>query len=222
MPDLEILAYHGWGFDSSIWSPLRKQFPNNASWKNSDRGYFSKPTSPHFTEKSGTKMVLTHSFGLHLCPNEILDRADTLIIYSGFLHFHPQAAQFRRRSKQVVAEMISKFKERPYDVLKAFYRNVFHPEKEFDLPPKTINNELLLEDLKLLNKNKRALPSLKKNAKVFIFHGADDAIVPKHKGRDLYQKFGKQAQYFEIKQSGHGLPLTQADRCWRMIESEIT
>jgi pimeloyl-[acyl-carrier protein] methyl ester esterase len=222
MSEIELITYHGWGGDDSFWSGLQKNVPDKIHWKNFDRGYFDKPTSPGFTEKNGTKIVLTHSFGLHLCPNEILDRADTLIIYSGFLHFHPQAAQFRRRSKQVVAEMISKFKERPYDVLKAFYRNVFHPEKEFDLPPKTINNELLLEDLKLLNKNKQALPSLKKNAKVFIFHGADDAIVPKRKGRALYQKFGRKAQYFEIKQSGHGLPLTQPDRCWRMIESEIT
>ena len=222
MNDIEILAYHGWGFNADCWHKWKQNIPNNATWKSFDRGYFGDHRTPVFEDSVHTKMVITHSFGLHLCPDEIFEQADVLVIFAGFLQFHPKAAQFRRRSTQVLNEMIKQFDESPQNVLKTFYRNVFHPEKEFRLPPDQMNESSLLRDLKKLGNAKRTLPNVKKSAKVFIFHGTDDAIVPKRKGRALYEKFGKQAQYFEIKNGGHALPMTHPQKCWQMIEPEIT
>ena len=221
MSKTEIMAYHGWGFDANCWHNLQNLVPKNMEWKNFDRGYFGSPESPKFSDQSDKKIIITHSFGLHQCRDATFKEADMVIIFSGFLSFHPKAAQFQRRSKQVVSEMINQIDDHPLEVLKAFYRNVYHPEKEFNLPSKTLNKPLLLKDLKKLNSTVPSLPTLQKSAKVFIFHGTDDAIVPKRKGRALFERFGDIAQYFEIKAGGHALPMTHAQKCWQMIEPNI-
>jgi pimeloyl-[acyl-carrier protein] methyl ester esterase len=221
MPELEAIAYHGWGFNPSFWKPWQKWIPDFLQWKNYDRGYFGEPGEPHFSSGSRAKIILTHSFGLHLCSDRALMQADALLIFGGFLSFHPQAAQFRRRSRLVVNEMMKQFGNSPEKVLEAFYRNVYHPEKSYERPPAEMNAALLLEDLNRLNESKQSLPELKKEVKIFIFQGAEDAIVPKRKGRALYEMLGPQAQYFEIKKAGHALPVTHAAKCWHMVEAEI-
>ncbi|HYW36081.1 MAG TPA: alpha/beta hydrolase [Balneolaceae bacterium] len=221
MSDIEILAYHGWGFDARCWNNWEMLMPDSIDWKSMDRGYFREPRSPEFSASTPTKIVFTHSFGLHQCSDEVTQKADILVIFSGFLRFHPTAAQFRRRSKQVVNQMIRQFQDEPLKVLKVFYRNVYHPQKTFELPREIRDTSLLLEDLKKLNTRERSLPSVKENANIFIFHGTDDAIVPKRKGRGLFDKFGNKAQYFEIQNSGHALPMTHAEKCWQMIQPEI-
>lgn len=218
---LELIAYHGWGFDRSFWKSWQKWMPEFIEWNSFDRGYFGEAGKPEFSSASKARVIITHSFGLHFCTDGALKQADALLIFGGFLSFHPQAAQFRRRSRLVVNEMINQLREDPEKVLRAFYRNVYHPEKSFESPPADMNTDLLLEDLKRLHESARSLPELKKKAKIFIFHGADDAIVPKRKGRALYEMLGTQAQYFEIRNAGHALPVTHAAKCRQMVEAEM-
>jgi pimeloyl-ACP methyl ester carboxylesterase len=148
--------------------------------------------------------------------------ADYLIIFAGFLDFHPADVQLRRHSTQILDKMISRFQEKPYKVLKAFRRNTFHPQKPPPFSPKVVNHSVLLKDLKKLNDSKRSLPMVKGSANILIFHGADDTVVPKQRGQHLYQSFGNQARYFEIKNSGHALPVTHAKECGQIIQSEIS
>lgn len=117
--------------------------------------------------------------------------------------------------------MIGRFKQHPEKVLKAFYRNVFHPEKPVELHREEINESLLLEDLERLNMQEKGLPTVKEDANIFIFQGADDAIVPKINGRNLFKRFGAQAQYFEIQNSGHALPITHTEKCFQIIQPKI-
>lgn len=218
---VDLIAYHGWGFDRDFWRPMQEQVDESVQWRNFDRGYFGEPQHPVLDSASDISVILTHSFGFHLCDDEALKKADLVAICSGFLTFHPKAAQFRRRSKLVLNEMIKQFDTQPENVLKTFYHNVFHPDRSYELPKSDFNQSLLLRDLKKLDKAERSFPSLKKSAKVCIFQGSDDAIVPKQKGRALYEKFGEQAQYYEIKNCGHALPYTHAEKCWNIISGEI-
>lgn len=218
---IDLVAYHGWGFDRNFWRPMQNLATQSVQWRNFDRGYFGTPKNPVPDSKCDISMILTHSFGLHFCQDKALKEADLVAVFSGFLVFHPKAVQFRRRSKMVLNEMIKQFESQPENVLKTFYRNVFHPDKSYELPKNDFNKDLLMRDLKKLDKAERSLPDLKKTAKVCIFQGADDAIVPKQKGRGLYEKFGKQAQYYEIKNSGHALPYTYAEKCWNVFRGEI-
>lgn len=220
MSDTEIIAYHGWGFDAQCWHTLQEELAIEVSWRNFDRGYFGNKQSHRFSDESA-KTIVTHSFGLHHCPAAQLEKADMLIVIAGFLHFHPRAAQFRRRSKLVLKEMISRFKEEPENVIKAFYRNVYHPHKTFHLPEKALNKDVLLHDLIKLDESEIALPDLKKTARVCILQGTDDAIVPKEKSRGLFEQFGKKAQYFEIKNAGHALPFTHAGKCATILKQII-
>ena len=222
MSDTEAIAYHGWGFDAECWQQLQTGFPDEITWKNFNRGYFGNKNAPAFSDMSAFKVVATHSFGLHHCPPNQLKEADLVIIIAGFLHFHPKAAQFRRRSKLVLNEMISRFEKEPHNVLKTFYRNVFHPRKTFTVPNKELNHSLLLDDLIRLNEADISLPELKKSASVCIFQGTDDAIVPKEKSRGLFERFGKKAQYFEIKNAGHALPITHASKCREILKPMLT
>lgn len=221
MNNLEVITYHGWAFDSGCWKEWVRQLPDATLWHHYDRGYFGEPSIPAFTAEGGTRIVMTHSFGFHFCPDEIFRQADFILVFAGFLAFHPRAAQFRRRSRQVVAEMIRQFDSQPQKVLNVFYRNVFHPKKAYELPGGEFDKALLLQDLCGLDRNERSLPPYKEEARIFIFHGSDDAIVPKSKGRGLYEKFGSPARYFEIKQCGHALPLTRARKCWHLIKPQI-
>lgn len=222
MDNTEVITYHGWGFDARCWQPLQSAIPDYITWKNVDRGYFGQPNTFSFSDEGNYNVLLTHSFGLHHCGHDDFKKADLLVIISGFLHFHPQAAQFRRRSKLVLNEMINRFEEEPENVLKTFYRNVFHPQKTFQLPDDEFNKSLLLRDLNLLNTSEISIPELKRTARVCIFQGADDAIVPKEKGRGLYENIGAKAQYFEFNNAGHALPMTHASKCREILEPMIT
>jgi pimeloyl-[acyl-carrier protein] methyl ester esterase len=222
MSNIEVLTWHGWGLDTEFWSNLQRIVsPYCTNWMNIDRGYFGAPQTPEFMEQKATKIIITHSWGLHQCSDEMTSKADYLIIFSGFLDFHPVSVRLRRRSKQILNKMISRFQEEPHKVLKAFHQNIFRPQEPLQFPRKTINQSLLLKDLKRLNNSKRPLPTVKRSANILIFHGTDDAIVPKRKGQCLYKEFGNRAQYVEVKNGGHALPGTHAKRCWQIIQSEI-
>lgn len=218
---VDVLAYHGWGFDSNCWRNWEAVIPETFHWMNADRGYFGIEKAPEFTNNAHIRMVITHSFGLHLCSDEILSAADYLVIFAGFLNFHMPVNVFKGRSKQQVNQMISRFKTNPEKVLKAFHRQVFHPQKSIDFHQKEMNELLLLDDLEKLNKQERVLPLMKKDADIFIFQGTDDVIVPKEKGRLLVKRFGEQAHYFEIQNSGHALPITHTEKCFQMIRPKI-
>lgn len=218
----EVIACHGWGFDASCWNGWKRYVEPDFDFRTFERGYFSADArSPEFSTDPGLKIVLAHSFGLHLCKKTNISDADLLIIFGGFIHFHPSAAQFKRRSKMILDQMISRFVNQPTQVLEKFYQNVFYPQNPWNVPDKEQNEELLLSDLKTLNNAVLNIETLKKVPKISILHGFDDGIVPRRKGRQLYNELRLQSKYFEIKKAGHALPFTHSDRCWSFVEPEI-
>lgn len=217
-----VIAYHGWGFDSSCWDVWKQYLNPNFEILLFEKGYFSgKKKSPNFPSDSSLNIIFTHSFGLHQCPPEVYSQAHLLFIFSGFQQFHPVAAQFQRRSRLVLKQMIDQFKENPEHVLKEFYTNVFSPANPRPIPDGSLNESLLLEDLTKLGSSEIEFQKLKSVHKIGILHGFDDRIVPRAKGRELYSKLESQGKYFEIKECGHALPFTHHEQCWSMIEPEI-
>jgi len=124
----EAIAYHGWGFDHTCW-----QFWKTACDRQGivlrcfDRGYFGKSVSPAFSPSSAYKLILTHSYGLHLCPQEHLHQADLIVILSGFQSFHPSQPTARRRSQLTLQQMIRQFEHSPQMVLETFWATCYHP-----------------------------------------------------------------------------------------------
>lgn len=223
MPEAEVIAYHGWGFDSFCWNQWQEMFGDGIAFKSYERGYFGKAErAPVFMEKKVQKIVMAHSFGLHFCPEIHFSKADLVIIFGGFIQFHPVAAQYRRRSRLVLNQMVNNMKEKPEKVLDEFYKNSFSPQEAPKFSKKDLQKEKLLKDLQLMDTHKIEAGMLKKADKLCILHGSRDAIIHRRKGRELYESFSKKSQYFEIKNAGHALPFTHGKQCWQFIEPELT
>lgn len=222
MPIAEVIAFHGWGFDASCWDGWGSLLGKEITLHRADRGYFRRPKkTPVFSGSERPKIIFAHSFGLHCCSHNLIQEANMLVIFGGFLQFHPVAAQYKRRSRLVLNQMMNRIQGNPHKVLDDFYANSFYPNTPWNITGKEPDEQRLLEDLKKLDTSELEVPYLKSVDKICILHGFDDAIVPRRKGRELYDTFQKQARYLEIKQAGHALPFTHSEQCWKFIKPEL-
>ncbi|MEX1063013.1 MAG: alpha/beta hydrolase [Balneolaceae bacterium] len=218
----ELITFHGWGFSPNVWEGWESILPSAVRFIHADRGYFGPPCKPSFSESSGRKVLLTHSFGLHWCPAGLLAEADHLVVLSGFLDFHPAATEENRRSRLVLRQMLSRFVEKPGEVLRMFYKNAFSPDKvtseEF---PGTFNHDNLLSDLDILGTSRLNPEKLLRVPGITFIHGEADEVVSNTKGRSMYADLQDNSQYFEIKQAGHCVPFTHAEQCYRFLKPAL-
>ncbi|MDZ7719393.1 MAG: alpha/beta hydrolase [Balneolaceae bacterium] len=216
----QVIAYHGWGFDPSIWQPLQEKMTPSAHFQAADRGYFSGSMLPSWDESlNSEKLLLVHSYGLHWCDSEVLQKADHLVIISGFLKFHPESGKEYKRSKFALRKMQSQFVDSPRKVLQKFYERVFYPqEPELDLP-KNLQHDLLLSDLGDLDHDNRQNADIFDTNSITIIHGSEDKIVNNELARYMFSKLRLRSQYFEIKKAGHGVPYTHSSKIFEILNS---
>lgn len=221
--NIEILVYPGWGFDADTWEIWDAFLKPDYKIEKFNPGYFNPRKKVTFSGlHNRLNIIFAHSFGLLQCPPEQLRDADLLVVFNGFIQFHPVAAQYRRRSKLVVKQMISKLKEKPRRVVKDFHNNCYHPEPVDErIIRDSLNREQLLEDLKRLHSEKLNMEVLRYIPNVCILHGSEDAIVPKQKGRELYNNLPVTGRYYEVREAGHALPFTHTKTCWSFIKPII-
>jgi pimeloyl-[acyl-carrier protein] methyl ester esterase len=207
----EVIAYHGWGFDSTCWQAWEQHFrATGLRFQTFDRGYFGHPVEVKF-ERS-TKILLAHSYGLHLCPIAHLQQADLLIIFNSFSEFHPQPESLKRRSQAMLKTMLNQLEANPQLVLKNFRSKCYFPQPEEAIENKPYNLEKLIYDLNNLNKASITFDGLEQIPKI-VLHGAKDRIVSPHQGKALLNLLGNNAQYIEIPDAGHALPFTHFQTC---------
>ncbi|MEX0770786.1 MAG: alpha/beta hydrolase [Balneolaceae bacterium] len=219
--EIEIIAFHGWGLSGDFWAPWQKLIPPSIELRCANRGYFGKSSMEKFRQAKSHKIVMLHSFGLHWCPPDLISEADHLIIFSGFVDFHPVEDDAKRRSKLILQQMMGRFIEEPEETLLKFYENLFYPESRAWDPPVRMNHERLLEDLNRINNPRTSLESLRKIPSITLLHGEMDTIVSNKNARNLFHSLRFQCQYFEIKQAGHALPYTHARQCSKLILSKL-
>ncbi|NGP86981.1 alpha/beta fold hydrolase [Fodinibius halophilus] len=221
MADCQFIALHGWGFDRHIWDHWETELSKYGNFQTYDRGYFDNPQEIKVDNSGGPVVLISHSFGLHWITKNLLEAADLLIITGGFLYFHPYAAQYKRRSRLIVQEMVNELEINPEKVLQRFYDNCFSPLEAEEIAYEELNLQLLLEDLQRLQDSRLDAEILKKVGKVCILHGSQDQIVPYKKGRQIYNQLQQYAQYFELKNAGHALPKTHHRQCLEFVTPEI-
>ena len=212
---IEIHAYHGWGYDSRFWDPIKSILPNHILFKSADRGYFGGECILEFEEKSKPKVLLLHSFGLHWCSPEQKKTVDIIIILNGFKTFHPVENLAKSRSKKILKGMIAQFKKEPDSVLKAFYENCFSPFKFIEPSLNWKNRALLLKDLTLLDKAELGLTKDTK-ADWLIIDSDKDKIVPGKRGQELLDFLGSD-KYENIKDGVHAFPATNPGDCIKIL-----
>ncbi len=221
MADCQFATFHGWAFDRHFWDDWTAELSSYGNFQSFDRGYFNDPHKIEVNNTNEPLILLAHSFGLHLIDESLFEQADLLIIASGFLYFHPYAAQYKRRSRLIMQEMMNELESNPQKVLRRFYENSFAPDEMPSADFDGLNYQLLLEDLQRLQDSEMDAELLKKADKVCILHGSKDQIVTYKKGRQMYNQLQQKAQYFEIKNAGHALPKTHHRQCLEFIMPEV-
>jgi pimeloyl-[acyl-carrier protein] methyl ester esterase len=215
---IEAIAYHGWGFDRQCWVRWKTQFANyQISLNVFDRGYFGSASCPSFINGQ-FKILLAHSYGLHLCPIEQLEQADLLVIFNSFVDFHPSNQRERRRSQLVLQQMIRDCQSHPEMVLNVFKKNCGC--LDVGRSAKNLHHELLLADLKNLNICSMNLDVLKSIPQIIIFNGTGDRIVASVKGQKMFEQLQNNSSYFEVKDAGHALPFTHTQACWDLLVNQ--
>ena len=213
----EVLAYHGWGYSSAAWQGWRNWLRQQQyQLKAFDRGYFGAPVQPQFSNSTTAKLIFTHSYGLHFCPASALREANLLVIFSSFRQFHPEHASLKKRSQQILQQMIIQFERQPNTVLQNFRAKCSQPIDNSEPAPNLINASLLYQDLHQLDSCSLDLLPLQQIPKIVVLHGAQDRIVSAATGKALANELA--ASYFEIESAGHALPFTQAATCQAILQ----
>lgn len=228
------ILQHGWGCNRSFWNRLQTFVPQDVELQVLDRGYFGDPISLQMKKNAyRRKVVVTHSFGLHLLPNPIFQNADVLVIFSGFSTFH--ASPMNGEKESIVDRMLIRMEVDPLDVLARFQRNCFLPaclkssaETTGFLPdksilqtrPSQINQTLLIEDLALLNRDKFDIKSIAHIPRIVIIHGEKDQIVPLTRVEELHRQLPR-SKMIVVERAGHALPITHSKWCCEVIEKHL-
>lgn len=211
---IEILAFHGWGFDSTFWNPWKEVLPNDILLKPADRGYFGGEFKPEFSENAHNKILFLHSFGVHWCPIELFLKADFIIIFNGFNSFHPLDRREKSKSKKVLSLMVKQFKTNPKMVLNAFHKNCFYPSTHSQHELNWMNTTRLKTDLASLHKTRLKFPK-EFSTDWVILDASKDKIVPGSRGEEL--SVPGSTNYCNFEEFGHALPVVNILDCWSYL-----
>lgn len=216
---IEVHAYHGWGMHGDFWAPLTDALPDHVFLKPADRGYFGGEFEPEFSEEAESKVLFLHSYGVHWCPVEKLEQADTIVILNGFDSFHPLTSPAKSRSKKVLKGMQAGFKKDPDKVLEAFYKNCFE-SMEFEMPDLSWKNRsLLAKDLAALQKTKLKL-NKRTIANWVIIDSGDDRIIPGARGVELVTLTGSD-KYYSVEGGNHAFPASNPEECLMILSKAL-
>ena len=207
-----IIAYHGWGFDRTCWQDWAARFEQaGIEFRAIDRGYFGAEIG----SENSSQVIFVHSYGLHLCPIANLLQADLLVIFSSFQTFHPQKESAKRRSQQILQQMLMQLENCPEQVLDNFRQKCDMPSAQTKTD--CLNLDRLVTDLQDLGSCAIDLALLADLPQIVVFHGAGDRIVPVQKGQDLAKALSN-SLYFEIAEAGHALPFTHLEECGSILQ----
>lgn len=227
---VEIILQHGWAFDSGCWRawmPHLKENPDcELRVQTPDRGYFGnyRPVEAFSKERDVVKIIVAHSLGLHLLPEDILRSADLLVLAGAFSQFHSGDALEQKRSRRTVQLMAEKLQAVPVSVLDDFCSKVYHPllTSQMLLMRKieNINVDLLADDLRLLNTNEFNLDLIRNIPQILLLHGSEDAIVSPSHAHLLNDELAQSSMVL-FEGAGHSLPLTHVAPAWISIRTAM-
>ncbi len=219
MSNRKVIAYHGWGYDASVWQNWRDWFVGlGYSFDAADRGYFGTDHQPVWNQ---AVLLLAHSYGLHLALRDWeaqnFPSIETIVIFGSFQSFHPEAERLQVRSRQMLTQMIAQFELNPVQVLQTFWAKSAHPDSWPDAVPPSLNTDLLHQDLQALNQAHLDLTPLQAIPQIWVMQGSADRIVAPARGQHLAAQIA--ANYREVAGAGHALPFTQTEICQAKLKA---
>jgi pimeloyl-[acyl-carrier protein] methyl ester esterase len=241
---VEILAQHGWAFESSVWDCWLEFLPDGWQFSAFERGYFfsqeeknagkflhpalpswngtgiSNRSLPARNRSQALKILMAHSFGLHCLPLELIEAADLLVVIGGFEEFHASENAVSRRSvRRMLVRLASDYRV----VLNDFYSASFG-----DAVPAFVSTgydrncdlERLTSDLRQLDAGRVCMDGLRHAKSILILHGELDSIVPVERARSLQERLPG-SQLLLHRGAGHALPFTHPEWCLKQIVAAL-
>ncbi len=217
----QVITQHGWGLDQSFWDDYKVEFQKNGwYWQDNERGYFSKNINQSKWIKNNLnvqiKLIVCHSLGFHLIQENLLDEASHVVFINSFNNFLPssQKRNLIYRSLKRMEKKIMLFEAEV--MLKEFIFRSFLPnnisinfQKNFNKNLGSLNNNLLLNDLKKLYTAKNSLKSFDKNCNVIIINSKNDLILDQDSSDNfiklLNKTLTKKPTVIELANQGHCL-----------------
>tara|TARA_A100000164_G_scaffold363981_1_gene381695 strand:- start:578 stop:1282 length:705 start_codon:yes stop_codon:yes gene_type:complete len=217
----QVITQHGWGLDQSFWDSYKIEFEKNRwYWQDNERGYFSKNASQSKWIKNKLhdqiKMVICHSLGFQLIQRNLLEEASHIVLINSFNNFLPSSKKrnliyrsLKRMEKKIMEfeaeNMLKEFISRsfsPNDV-NINFRNTFYKNLE------SLNNNLLLNDLKKLYTERNFIESFDKNCNVIFINSKNDLILDEDSSTNfielLNKTLTKKTTVIELSNQGHCL-----------------
>ncbi len=219
----EVIAIHGWAFDSHTWKLWDQLFTSRGwIWKSFERGYGGLcQSNPHWHENSSSeqtqqRLLIGHSLGPHLVESTTLSKATHVVLLASFSSFIPKS----NRSRVLLHGLKSMQKKlgtsEEKKMLRAFYEKAYAPLSPNSFSSKSLLNgiskqgrDLLFDDLNLLINSKEVPAGFPVKAKVLIVEDTQDSILlpeaRKSLKEDLQKILKSQPNHWILNGSGHAL-----------------
>ena len=199
----QIISQHGWAFDSSFWTELRKSYvKNNWVWQDNERGYFNRPlVSPKWINNKSLdqkNVIIIHSLGIHLIDKNILLNASHAIFINSFYNFIPD-----NKDRKLVIKSLERMKKKLNNqeiklMLNEFYKNSFFPN-EINLNYKkiisskfdSVNISSLKSDFNKLSINEKPPLLVSHDCSVLIIKSLNDRILNHYSSTSFIELMNK-------------------------------
>ncbi|ABB56060.1 alpha/beta hydrolase [Synechococcus elongatus] len=215
-----VLAFHGWGWSAASWQPWQDWFrAQGADFWAGDRGYWGSPQLD-WPALGDRLWLLTHSWGLHWLPADLVARADCLICWGGFTAYHPELEPAKTQSQQALGQLRDAIASDPLAGLQGFYRQCYRPQTAPELPAIAPDRDRLLADLEQLDRSQLAIEPLLRIPQRLVLHGESDRIVPIERAQTLIDQLQPTAWKFWPRQ-GHALPVTAIADCQAWLQEVL-
>jgi len=179
-----------------------------------DRGYFGHPETTSFSCKKSFKVIISHSFGLFLLPEQLLEKADMLLSISGFREFHTTGRD-GKFSKRLVSLMLKRFGSGSFDVTREF-RAMCGARESSEIYAPEDGIIKLAEDLERISNNTLDIEPFKNIPYVLLVQGTDDRVVWPERAEDLKISIPGSSLVM-VDGAGHGLPFTHYEKCLGIV-----
>ena len=218
---VELYFMHGWGFNSQIWQEWTLPSLGNVVRNKFDRGYFSKANMTFPLDSHALRVLIVHSFGLHMVPKELFAKIDFLVLISSFNNFLTNSNDDRVQKKKL-AIMRRKFSTHPKEVLADFYLEcgIDAVKEAAFVTFETLNQDFLKTDLDLLVTSSFDLALLSSIPRILLLHGENDRVVSINQSKILQSKLSN-SHLFIIPQGEHALPLLNYRECADLVEAML-
>ena len=210
MNKINIHFFHGWAFDGSFWTPLKKELNKYFSCKFYvyNQGFFGAEYLPKSLDTKNLNIIIVHSYGFNWVVKNML-YSDLLINFFGSPVFSDV------NQKKVLQKTIDGLKKNSEKVLKQFYLSCGLDRECHNL--KLLNKKKLLLCLNELMEDDLVSKTSKLKNKVFSFYSKSDNIL---RCRDFSQYFlnknHRYIKYFNF--HPHAFPFLQPIKCSNILK----